>query len=301
VKVLISGSSGLVGTASIPALQSAGHQVVRLLRQAPGGSHADAAWNPESGEIELSKLERIDAVVHLAGAPIADKRWTPARKQLLRSSRVEATRNLVASLSRLKQKPSVFISASAVGYYGDRGDELLTESSPPGSGFISDLARDWEAEALTAGQLGMRVVLLRIGVVLSGKGGALARMLPPFRLGVGGRLSSGKMWMSWVALVDVVSIIGEAIERRDWQGPINVASPNPVMNEDFTQALARLLRRPAIFPVPPFALRLLFGELADSLLLGSARQVPEKLNAYQYKFRFPELEPALRACVTGSM
>jgi uncharacterized protein len=226
---------------------------------------------------------------------MAAKRWSVARKQVLRSSRIDATRNLVRALRQLKQRPSALVSASAMGYYGDRDSEVLTESSAPGSGYVCELVREWEAASLEAEKDGIRVVLLRFSVVLSAKAGALARMLPPFRWGLGGRLGSGKQWMSWIALDDAIAAIQASLVHEPWQGPVNVSSPHPVTNEEFTRILARTIRRPALFPVPRLGLRLLFGEVADSLLLASTRLMPEKLIAYGHVFRYPELEPALRA------
>ena len=295
MKVLVTGASGLIGSALVASLQRENHSVIRLVRPGTGPGPEEVSWNPESPQMDAARLEGSDAVIHLAGAPMADKRWTLARKQVLRSSRVDATRNLVRVLRQLKQRPSVLVSASAMGYYGDRGDEVLTESSPPGSGFICELVRAWEASALDAEKDGIRVVHLRFSVVLSAKGGALARMLPPFRLGLGGRLGSGKQWMSWIALDDAIAAIHASLVHEQWQGPVNVSSPYPVTNEEFTRILARTIRRPALFPVPRLALRLLFGEIADSLLLASTRLMPEKLIAYRHLFRYPELEPALRA------
>jgi uncharacterized protein (TIGR01777 family) len=293
MRVVISGASGLVGTALLRALRAEGVQASSLARPSKPLSEGDVRWDPRTGEVDLAALEGADAVVHLAGASIASGRWTEARKQLLRTSRVDATRNLVSALARMERKPSVLISASAVGYYGNRGDEVLTEASPPGDDFLARLAVDWEAEAARAEQHGIRVVLLRFGVILAREGGALERMLLPFRLGLGGRLGSGRQWMSWIALADAVRLIQHALSNAELRGPVNAVAPNPVTNAEFTKTLGRVLRRPVIFPVPAFALRLLLGELADALLLSSQRVLPQRLLERNYRFLHAELDDAL--------
>jgi uncharacterized protein (TIGR01777 family) len=301
MKILISGSSGLIGAAAAAALKSDGHNVVRLVRPGKAPNPGDVQWDPMRATVAVAGLEGVDVVIHLSGAGIADGRWTEERKQLLRSSRIDTTRVLVDSLSRLKQKPRVLIVASAIGYYGSRGDEILTESSTNGTDFLALVCRDWEAEASRASARGIRTVMLRTGVVLSGKGGALPKMLTPFKLGVGGRLGSGQQWMSWIGIEDVVGIIRHAIANENVSGPVNVAAPNPVRNEEFTRLLAGMLHRPAIFPAPAFVLRLAMGEMADAVLLGSDRVKPERMLAAGYKFRFEILEPALRAAVLSRM
>ena len=301
MKILISGSSGLIGTAATTALKSDGHNVVHLVRPGKTTNPGDIQWDPMRATVDVAGLEGIDVVIHLSGAGIADGRWTEERKQLLRSSRIDTTRVLVDSLSRLKQKPRLLIVASAIGYYGSRGDEILTESSATGTDFLALVCRDWEAEASRAAERGIRTVMLRFGVVLSGKGGALPKMLPPFKLGVGGRLGSGQQWMSWIAIEDVVGIIRHAVAHEQVSGPVNVVAPNPVRNEEFTRLLAGMLHRPAIFPAPAFVLRLAMGEMADAVLLSSDRVKPEKMLAAGYKFRFEILEPALRAAVLSRM
>ena len=301
MKILISGSSGLIGTAATAALKSDGHNVVHLVRPSKTANPGDVQWDPMRATVDVAGLEGIDVVIHLSGAGIADGRWTEERKQLLRSSRIDTTRVLVDSLSRLKQKPRLLIVASAIGYYGSRGDEILTESSTTGTDFLALVCRDWEAEASRAAARGIRTVMLRTGVVLSGKGGALPKMLTPFKLGVGGRLGSGQQWMSWIAIEDVVGIIRNAIANEQVSGPVNVVAPNPVRNEEFTRLLAAMLHRPAIFPAPAFMLRLAMGEMADAVLLGSDRVKPERMLAAGYKFRFEILEPALRAAVLSRM
>ena len=301
MKILISGSSGLIGSAAATALKADGHNVVRLVRPGKAPNPGDVQWDPMRATVDVASLEGVDIVIHLSGAGIADGRWTEERKQLLRSSRIDTTRVLVDSLSRLNQKPQALIVASAIGYYGDRGDEILTESSTNGTDFLALVCRDWEAEASRAAAMGIRTVMLRFGVVLSGKGGALPKMLTPFKLGVGGRLGSGQQWMSWIAIEDVVGIIRHAIASEQVIGPVNVVAPNPVRNEEFTRLLAGMLHRPAIFPAPAFVLRLAMGEMADAVLLSSDRVKPERMLSAGYKFRFEILEPALRAAVLSRM
>ncbi len=293
MRVLVSGASGLLGSALAAALRSEGHQVNALVRPGKTPAPGDVPWDPQSDRLDATAMHGVEAVVHLAGSSIASGRWTPARKQLLRASRVEATRHLVAALGRLERRPAVLVSASAIGYYGDRGEELLTESSPPGKSFLARCAEDWEAEAARAEQHGLRVVRLRFGVVLAAHGGALKQMLLPFRLGLGGRLGSGRQWMSWISLTDAVGVMRYALMQADLQGPVNTVAPNPVRNVEFTRILARRLHRPAIFPVPAFALRLALGELADELLLSSARVIPERLQQRGYSFQHATLEAAL--------
>jgi len=295
MRVLVSGSSGLVGTALMEALRRSGHTVNRLVRVGGVSGPGDVSWDSVSGKIADGGLEGADSVVHLAGASIAEGRWTASRKRLLRTSRVEATRHLVDALGRLSRPPKVLVSASAIGYYGDRGEELLTEQSAPGNDFLSRLARDWETEVARAEQYGIRTVMLRFGVILSPAGGALARMLLPFKLGVGGRLGSGKQWMSWLSLPEAVGIVQYAIENEALRGAVNAVAPNPARNAEFTRTLANLLHRPAIFPAPAFALKLALGEMGEALLLSSQRVIPARLRERSYRFAHPELEAALRA------
>jgi uncharacterized protein len=295
MKVLISGGSGLVGTALTGSLRSEGHTVARLVRPDGEASANDIRWDAASGFINLDAMEAADAVVNLNGASIGGGRWTPARKKLLVTSRVDSTRFLVNSLARLKQKPRVFVSASAIGYYGNRGDEVLDESSAPGNDFLAEVCRDWEVEALRAQSSGIRTVLTRFGVILSAKGGALTQMLTPFKLGLGGRLGSGQQWMSWVALDDVTGILRSALSDEQASGPVNVVAPNPVQNSEFTRVLASVLHRPAIFPAPAFALRIAVGEMADALLLSSQRVQSKRPLASTYAFRYENLKPALHA------
>lgn len=245
-------------------------------------------------------MEGAYAVVHLSGASISRRRWTPARKQLLRASRVDSTRVLVDSLAKLRQPPQVFVCASAVGYYGNRGDEMLTESSEAGSDFLALLARDWEAEARRAQHGGIRTVMLRFGVILSSKRGALPQMIRPFRFGAGGPLGSGRQWLSWIALEDAVAIVRRVIGDSALRGPVNAVTPNPVRNADFARIVGRVLHRPAILPAPRFALRLALGEMADALLLSSQRAIPQKLLDSKYIFQFSDLETALRTMLQNS-
>ena len=300
MKVLITGSTGLVGSSLVSELRQAGHTVCRLIR--PVGSARvvrttagfDVSWDPATGELGAAAVG-ADAVVNLAGASIANGRWTKGRKDLLRSSRVDTTRVLVQALSKMAARPRVLVSASGIGYYGSRGDETLNEQSAPGNDFLSDLSKDWEAQALNAEAMGVRVVCVRFGIVLARDGGALPKMVRPFRLGVGGCLGSGRQWMSWVALEDVVAIVRLALENGTMHGPLNVVSPQPARNSDFTSCLARVLHRPALFPAPAFALRIVLGEMADGLLLASQRVEPARLKKLGYQFLQPELESALRA------
>lgn len=267
----------------------------RLVRPGNARAAGDVAWDPHAATVDLAAMEGFHAVVHLGGANISEGRWTPARKAEIRSSRIDTTRVLVDALAALKKKPGVFVCASATGFYGDRGNEILTESSTNGTDFLCLLVRDWEAEAARAEMSGIRVVRLRFGVVLAKEGGALPLMLMPFKFGLGGRLGSGRQWMAWIALEDAIEIIRAAVTDDRMAGPLNVTAPNPVRNADFTRATASVLGRPAFFAAPAFALRLAVGEMADALLLASQRVVPERLMELDYKFRFAELEPALRA------
>jgi hypothetical protein len=294
MKVLISGSSGLVGSALAQTLEANGNEVGRLVRTAPAARPLDVHWQP--GELLAPELvSGFDAVVHLAGRNLAG-RWTDRMKREIRESRLLGTATIsqaVAAAFRAGGRPSVLVSASAIGFYGNRGSELLTESSASGSGFLAALCRDWEAASSPAAEAGVRAVLPRLGLVLSGKGGAMSRVLPIFRLGLGGRLGSGRQYWSWITLEDVIKAIEFAIANPILAGPVNLVSPNPVTNAEFTAALGRALRRPAVFPVPAFALRLMMGEMADEALLASQRVQPEKLLKAGYHFAHPQLDEAL--------
>jgi uncharacterized protein (TIGR01777 family) len=295
MRIIISGASGLVGTALTRVLRADAHTVLHLVRARKEISPTEIRWDPLSAQVDVPAMEGADAVVHLSGASISEGRWTAARKEVLRSSRIDSTRILVDSLARLRQKPAVFVSASAVGYYGNRGDEILTESAGPGNDFLSLLARDWEAESVRAAQPGIRTVILRFGVILSPGGGALPQMIRPFKFGAGGRLGSGRQWMSWIALEDAIEIIRSSISNPAWDGAFNVVASEPVQNSQFAEIVGRVLHRPAIFPAPAFVLRLALGEMADALLLASQRAVPERLLQSGYRFRLADLETALRA------
>lgn len=292
----ISGSTGLVGSALAAHLEARGHDVARLRRGAD--DDASPSWDPSTGVVSRGAFDGCDVVVSLGGASIGDGRWSAKRKRELHASRIDATRLLVGHLATLPRPPRAFISASAVGYYGDRGEDPLPEDATPGEGFLADLVQDWERESLRARELGMRVVALRFGVVLASEGGALPRMLTPFRLGLGGRLGSGRQWMSWVTLNDAVRAIAFAASS-DLEGPVNVTAPGAVTNAEFTRALARTLHRPARLPVPRRALRLAVGEAADELLLASTRAVPARLTAAGFEFDHPELEAALAAVLAA--
>jgi uncharacterized protein (TIGR01777 family) len=270
MNIAITGASGFIGRHLMKSLAQAGHSVCALSRHAPPAES--------------------DVVIHLAGEPVA-QRWTPAAKQRIRESRIAGTRDLVDALGRLPRRPEALICASAIGYYGSRGDEILTESSAPGNGFLPEVCKAWEKEAQAAESFGIRVVRMRTGLVLAAGGGALQRMLPPFRMGVGGRLGSGRQWMSWIHLEDLTAMFQFTVESQV-RGPLNGVAPQPATNSEFTRELARMLRRPAVFPVPEFALRLLFGEMAD-VLLASQRVVPAAAQAAGFRFRFPQLSPAL--------
>ncbi len=295
-QVLISGASGLVGSALRSRLERQAVPCAILVRQMQPGSSV-YFWDPDHFEFreDMRRLNGIRAVVHLAGESVAEGRWTSEKKRKIRDSRILSTHALVELLSRLERRPEVLICASAVGYYGSRGDEVLTESSGSGNGFLADVCREWEAAVATAVALGVRVVSLRFGVILAATGGALAKMLPVFRLGVGGTLGSGKQWMSWISLPDVLRIIEFCMNDAAMEGPINVVSVQPVINAEFTRAFAHHLHRPAIIPVPAFAMRVVFGEMADAALLASARVIPAKLQASGFVFDHPTLERAFQA------
>jgi hypothetical protein len=295
MKILLSGSSGLIGSAVARRRAERGDHVVRLVRRESPADPNEIAWDPVGARLEASALEGFDAVVHLAGENIAEGRWTAVKKARIRDSRVEGTRLLAEALARCSQPPRALVAASAIGFYGDRGDEELDETSAPGAGFLAEVCRAWEAAAEPAIDGGIRVVHLRIGMVLSADGGALAKMMPLFRAGLGGRLGHGRQSMSWIAIDDLVEAVGHAIAHEGCAGPVNAVAPQPVTNRQFTQTLARVLRRPAWFPAPAFALRILLGEMADELLLASARVYPRRLEAQGFVFGHPDLEGALRS------
>jgi len=291
-KIAVSGATGLVGSDLIKSLKLAGHLTIMLSRRNEGGG--SILWDPAKGVTPPEALEGIDAVVHLAGENIAGSRWTAAVKERIRSSRVDGTRNLVKSLALLKSPPRTLVCASAIGFYGHRGEERLNESSVVGSGYLADVCKAWEAEALEAEKLGIRVVRLRIGVVLSKKGGALAKMLLPFKLGLGGIIGSGKQYWSWIGLNDLVRIISFCVENQAVSGAVNAVSPHPMTNYDFTKAVGTVLHRPTIFPMPAFAAKLALGEMADDLLLSSIRVEPDKLQSLGFQFAQPDLISCLK-------
>ncbi len=296
MRIGVTGSSGLLGTALRQQLEAEGHEVRRFVRGHP--DNPAATWDPASGWIRPGALEVLDAVVHLAGESIGEGRWTPSRKAALRNSRIDSTRLLVSQMQGMA-KPPALISASAIGFYGNRGDEVLDESSRGGEGFLAHLTADWEAEVLKARETGARTVVLRLGVVLASTGGALARMARPFKFAAGGRLGSGRQWFSWISLTDAVAAIQRAV-TTDMEGVYNVTAPVPVTNRDLTKALAATLRRPALFPVPPIALRVMLGGAADELLLASQRVIPRRLQEAGFTFRYPEFSGALRVALKGA-
>ncbi|HXL82296.1 MAG TPA: TIGR01777 family oxidoreductase [Pyrinomonadaceae bacterium] len=298
MKILISGSHGLVGTALIQALEPEGHDIFRLVRHAPN-AETEVEWSPDRYSIALARLEGFDVVVHLAGESIAEGRWTDEKKKRIRESRVKGTRLLGDALANLSQPPKTLVCASAIGYYGDRGDEVLTEASAPGKDFLSDVCVEWEKATALASEKGIRVVNCRFGIILDANGGALKTMLPPFRMGVGGKIGSGQQWMSWIALDDVVRGIKFALANDSIRGPVNFVVPAPVTNARFTKTLGKVLSRPTLFPIPAFGVRLLFGEMADALLLSSQRVAPTVLQTSNFLFQYSQLEAALRHVLTN--
>ena len=292
-KILVSGSTGLIGRALVGRLESAGHEVVRLVRPNSRGGVTGIMWDPSSGTLEVSDLEGLDAVVHLAGENIADRRWSEEQKRRIRDSRVMGTTLLATALARLDSPPSVFACASAGGFYGDRGDEILTDSADPGTDFLARVTKEWEEAAEPAAEAGIRVVNMRISVVLTAAGGMLKRVLPIFRLGLGGKLGSGSQYMSWITREDLIEAIVWIMESDDLSGGVNISSPNPVTNADFTRALGRQVGRPAIFSVPKFALQIAQGDLSD-VVLSSIRMSPERLMESGFEFSHPEIGGALR-------
>lgn len=289
-RVLVSGGSGFIGSALIPALESRGSKVTRLVR-ATESRPDEIVWAP-TRPLRPESVPGFDAVIHLAGEPVA-ARWTEAKKRRIRDSRVLGTAHLCEALARTAQPPRVLISASAIGFYGDRGGEILREDSVSGSGFLSEVCRQWEAATKPAADAGIRTVQIRIGVVLAAQGGALKEMLPPFRMGLGAQIGNGRQWMSWIHVHDLVGAILHMLDNDGRQGPVNLVAPEPVGNAEFTRTLAKVLSRPAMFRMPGFALRLIFGEMADGVLLASQRVEPAKLEASGYQFRYPELRGAL--------
>ena len=300
MRILVSGSRGLIGSFLVPSLVSAGHRVTRLVRRAPNPREGEVFWNPGNEKLNPAALEGMNAVIHLAAESIADGRWTRDKKERIRSSRVMGTRLLANTISQLSHPPFVLISASATGYYGNRGEEILREDSPAGSGFIAQVCRQWEAATAPASDRGVRIVNLRMGVVLTPIGGFLARMLPLFRMGLGGRIAYGEQYLSWIAIDDLIQVIFHVLAHETLKGPLNAVSPQPVTNREFTRTLGRVLRRPTFLTVPAPAIRLLLGEMADELLLVSARVEPQRLQESGYAFCYPDLEAALRHLLRAS-
>lgn len=292
MKVVITGSHGLIGSNLSDFLSQQGHDITRLVRTRPTGAH-EAYWNPEKGEIDANALEGVDAIIHLAGENIAEGRWNQSKKARIKNSRIQGTHLLSETVIGLKKPPSVFICASAIGFYGDRGKSPVDEASMAGSGFLTELCQAWERACLPIQNSGVRLVNMRFGVVLSPQGGALAKMLPPFKMGVAGRVGNGKQYMSWVALDDVLGAMEFALENQKIHGPVNVVAPRAVTNHEFSKTLGHVLHRPAIMPMPAMVARLAFGEMADELLLASTKVRPSRLLAAGYDFQYPELEGAL--------
>jgi uncharacterized protein (TIGR01777 family) len=295
--VAITGSSGLVGTALVDALAAEGHLVRRLVRRPARDAKREIRWDPAAGTIDAAQLAGVDAIVHLAGENLADHRWTEDVKARIRDSRIHGTTLLCQTVAGLTSKPPVLVSASAIGYYGDRGSEVVNESSSPGRGFLAELCQAWEAATHAARDADVRVVNLRLGVVLSRNGGALAKMLTPFKLGLGGVIGSGQQYLSWISLDDVVNAIQFALTAAALTGPVNAVAPQPVTNREFTKTLGRVLRRPTVFPMPAFAARLAFGEMADEMLLSGVRVEPHALSSAGFEFQHPQLELALRHAI----
>lgn len=292
MKVLIAGASGLIGSALIPALEAEGAEVTRLVRSVAGAGEIE--WHPNQDQIDTARLNGFDAVINLAGENIAAGRWTDDQKRKIRDSRVNGTHLLSEAIAKLSKRPGVFVCASATGIYGDRGDEILDEQSDSGGGFLAGVCREWEMATEPAVQAGVRTVNLRFGPILAREGGMLAKLLTPFKMGMGGKVGSGKQYISWVAIEDAVDAIKLALNNESFRGPLNIVSPNPVTNEVFTKALGHVLSRPTALAMPAFAVRLAFGEMADEMLLVSQRVMPKRLVEAGYEFQQPELEGALR-------
>ncbi|MEI7972401.1 MAG: TIGR01777 family oxidoreductase [Actinomycetota bacterium] len=296
MKIVISGASGLIGTQLVNKLSNSGHEVVRLVRRSP--KSGEIQWNPKTGALDPASLEGVDAVVHLSGAGIGDKRWTAGYRKEILDSRTASTALLATTIASLSRKPSVFLSGSAIGIYGARNDEQLTEVSTHGTGFLAEVCEQWEAAAKPAIDAGIRTVFLRTGIVLTPKGGALKKLLPLFKLGVGGKFGNGKQWQSWISLDDEIGAIEHLLSTKV-SGAVNLTAPNPVTNAEFTKVLASVLKRPAVVPVPTFAPKILLGgELADALLFTGQRVIPAALNASGYMFKHTTLESALRSLLS---
>ena len=298
MKIAVAGATGFIGSALVARLGATGHRVVRLMRRGADASRGDATWDPAKGVLDPTAFDGVQAIVNLAGEPVAE-RWTAERKRRIRSSRVESTTLIAKTILGLARPPRVLVNASAIGIYGDRGDEVLDESSKPGTGFLADVAQAWEASTAPVIERGIRTVLARFGIVLGAAGGALEKMLPPFKLGAGGRLGNGKQWMSWVTLDDVVAAIDYAITSDRVSGPVNVVAPNPVTNAEFAHDLGHALHRPAVASVPGFALKLAYGEMGEAVLLASQRVAPRALERAGFVFKHQVLPAALEQIPLG--
>ena len=294
MNILITGASGLIGTRLVSALKQAGHRVIRLTRKRPE-SDDERPWDPQSGSMETSLLDGCEVLVHLVGESIGEGRWNSKKKSRIRESRVQSTKLLAKTMARMKTKPQAFIVASAIGYYGDRGDEILTEESAAGDGFLAEVCHDWETAADPARAAGIRTACVRTGIVLSNQGGALKSMLTPFKLGVGGIMGNGNQYWSWISIEDIVRLFQFAIENNSVTGPINGTAPNPGTNREFTKALGKVLSRPTIFPMPAFVAKILLGEMATPLILASTRVVPEKARQLGFEFKQVHLSNALES------
>jgi len=296
MRILITGASGLIGTALQRSFDEIGHELLLASRkEAKDSQHIQ--WDVEKGFSEPERLEGVDAVVHLAGESVFGLSWSDAKKKAIRDSRVDGTRSVVEAISKLKARPNVLVAASAIGFYGDRGDEEMTESSAAGDTFLAEVSKEWESEARRAEDAGIRTVLLRTGIILSKDGGALGTMLLPFKLGIGGVVGSGKQWMSWISIDDHIRVINYAIENENVRGAVNSVSPNPVTNGEFTKTLGEVLYRPTILPLPSFAVNMVFGEMGDALLLASTRVMPKRLEDAGFEFKYPELKTAIEHAV----
>ncbi|VAX41517.1 Cell division inhibitor [hydrothermal vent metagenome] len=296
MKILITGSTGLIGSALVDHFELWGDHVTRLVRRTPQSKN-EITWQPDKKEIVPSQLEGFDVIIHLAGVNVAGKRWNEKQKEIIRNSRVEGTQLLCQTLAHLQHPPKLLISASAIGIYGHRGDEILTEDASSGDDFLSHVCQEWEEATAPAIEKGIRVVHLRTGVVLASAGGALAKMLLPFQCGAGGVIGSGKQFWSWVTLIDFVGIVQHLIDTESLSGPVNAVAPHPVTNKEFTKTLGKVLHRPTIFPMPAFVARILFGEMAESLLLASTNVQPQRLQESGYEFLYPKLKEGIRAAL----
>ena len=298
MKVAVTGASGLIGSALVPALRARGHEVVRLVRRAPSAPD-EVRWDPAAGTVDLAGLQGIDAVVHLAGAGVGDKRWTEAYKKEIRDSRVQGTTTIAQAMASLDPRPKVLVCGSAIGYYGDTGDRAVTEESPQGAGFLADVVADWEASAKPAIDAGIRVPFARTGLVVSSKGGAWKRLLPIFRLGVGGKVGSGKQYWSFISLRDEVAALIALLEDERYRGPVNLTAPNPVTNAEVTAAMGRVLGRPTALPVPAFAIKAALGEFSQDVL-GSQRVLPQVLEGDGFNWSDPTIDQAIQQAASGS-